>query len=230
MPKNIPILIGAGTLIASGAAFFMLQQQVKPLQSDLASAKQSLVSAKKEADTKPVNKTDDSQNKSNENSVITLSADAAYASYQNAAQKYLEVYITEANKVKGPLQNVDKNEALADTINEFGNNGVPDTSSGGNDPAHLLFEPFAYKDPVMSFSALTPQGNGVFNGRLTVTSKNTKPVEIDFLYDTNSNTISKTAAYVDATPSESSKDKDKDVNDPTTDVPTNPIFPNPEES
>ena len=229
MIKNLPIIIGATALVASTAAFFMLQQQVKPLQSDLSQAKQTLTSAQKVSDNK---KTAASKPKADKNeatnTVLKISADAAYTSYQKAAQKYLDAYITESKKIKGPLQNIDQNEALAPLSAVFGVNGVPDVDTSGDEPPHLMFEPYAYRNPVMEFSALTPSGDGTFNGRLTVKSDGIKPIEINFSYDSKLNSITKLGAYTEK--SEQQAPDGNDVNNNTTDVPTNPLFPNPDES
>lgn len=226
MAKNIPIMIGVTALAASVAAFFVLHQQISPLESDLASAKQTLVSTQKE-NIKHQDTNNSKDEKPNDSSVLKISADAAYASYQSAAQKYLDAYIKESSKVKAPLQNVDQNEVMAPLAVAFGANGVPDTETSDNSPAHLLFEPYAYRNPVMEFSALTPHGDGVFNGRLTVKSEGIKPIEIDFSYDTHTNLISKLNAF---TEKDSNKPNTDNPNDDTSGVPTNPIFPNVDEN
>lgn len=229
MVKNLPIIVGAAALVASAAAFFMLQQQVKPLQSDLSQAKQTLTSAQKKSDSKKTVQSKTKVDKNNNTSkVLKISADAAYTSYQNAAQKYLDAYIKESEKVKGPLQNIDQNDVLAPLSAVFGVNGVPDVDNSDSDPIHLMFEPYAYKNPVMVFSALTPSGEGTFNGRLTVKSDGIKPIEINFSYDSNLNSITKLGAYTEKSDQQSSNSGD--VNDSTKNVPTSPLFPETQES
>lgn len=229
MAKNLYTIIGVGAVVVSTIAFFSLQQQVKPAQENVSKAKQTLVKAQKQSDKTSKassNKSDTTASTSN-NTELKISADAAYQSYQAASQDFLKAYIKEAQSLKSPLQNIDQNSTLAPLSAKFGSNGVPDTKTSDNSPSHLLFEPYAYKNPKMTFSTLTPKGKGMFNGRVTVTSDGSAPIDIEFAYDTNSNLITKLVSYTEK--SSTTQSSKEDPNDSTTGVPTSPIFPNPTE-
>lgn len=141
-----------------------------------------------------------------------LSAESAFGQYTTLSQEYLSAYLSQASELKAQPKNIDKNATLSGLISKFGIDGTPDTV---NTPtAHLLFDPYVYKNPKMDYTQITSQGDGLYNGVLTVTSEGLDPILILFEYNTRSNTISVINKLTKSTPDKTSH----------SDVPSSPIF------
>ncbi len=129
----------------------------------------------------------------------TLTAEAAFNQYVALSQTYLSTYLAQTLELKAPPKNIDKNESLAPLSLKFGKDGTPDVAKSA--VQHLLFDPYIYKDPKMSYSEITSKGDGLYNGLLTVTPTGIDPVYIQFEYDTTTNLLTPTAKLVKVTDS-----------------------------
>lgn len=220
--KASSILISTGLVIGLAGTIFT-NSQIKTQHHVLTAANQSVTHLKKEiaknkvSNTKPNTKVP-TQDTAQTKMPTSISAESAYSKYQELAQQYLTKYIEQTKTLNAPLSNVEQNDVLAPLIIQFGLNGVPDVNTSST--KHLLFEPYIYKNPKMSFSKLTAAGKNNYDGLMILTADSINPTYVQFSYNSDTNLITPELGLTKETPPQTVENG----NNQPSDVPSSPIF------